>query len=206
MLPRTGNDLFIRNIFLSNPSIRCKHNPILQNSNLSVSFLELYHPIYKIQLSGTYHYSFVCYLEHNALSYRHSVHYIAPGKSKYFFLRSLQFVFPQVALFAFLKTNTILLLQYEHSSLLQIWRLFTYAFVEVDPRNLILNLPAQLLLGFLLENFHMWWKVVILYLGGGLMAALGSSFLNNTIALMGSSPGVFSFGFSCLADTQIVSK
>lgn len=78
-------------------------------------------------------------------------------------------------------------------------------FVETDPRNLILNLPAQVLLGFLLENFHSFWKVAVLYFGGGVMAALSSSFLNKTIPLTGASAGVFAFGFSCLAEMQVVS-
>lgn len=78
-------------------------------------------------------------------------------------------------------------------------------FVETDPRNLILNLPAQILLGFTLESFHSFWKVLIIYFGGGIMAALSSSFLNKSTSLYGASSGVFAFGFSCLADMQVVS-
>lgn len=78
-------------------------------------------------------------------------------------------------------------------------------FIETDFRNLVLNLPAQVLLGLLLENAHASWKVLILYCGGGIMSALSSSFLDKTVPLVGASSGVFSFGFSCLAEMQIVS-
>lgn len=111
----------------------------------------------------------------------------------------------QIILFAVLDASQILRLQYEHDSLLEVWRLITYMFVETDPRNLILNVPAQVLLGFLLENFHVWWKVPILYFGSGAMAALSSSYLDKAVPLVGAAPGVFSFAFSCLAEMQIVS-
>lgn len=38
------------------------------------------------------------------------------------------------------------------------------------------------------------------------MAALSSSFLDKTTPLVGASPCVFAFGFSCLAEMQIVSE
>lgn len=52
----------------------------------------------------------------------------------------------------------------------------------------------------------MWWKVIALYFGGSVMAALGSSFLDKSVPLVGSSPGVLAFAFSCLAEAQLVSN
>lgn len=109
-------------------------------------------------------------------------------------------------LFTVSDTRLILELQYEHASIAQFWRLVTHMFVETDFRNLILNLPAQISLGFLLENSHSMWKILVLYCGSGVIAALSSSFLDKTTPLVGASAGVFSFGFSCLAEMQIVIK
>lgn len=145
-------------------------------------------------------------ISNNALPTYYSRYHLTAGKSPFPFLwaTTVTRVHLQVILFTALDTQSISLLQYEHSSLAQVWRLITFVFVESDPRNLILNLPAQVLLGFLLENTHSSWKVVVLYFGGGIMAALSSSFLDKANPLLGGSPGVFAFGFSCLAETHVV--
>ncbi|GJQ85976.1 rho-4 [Trypoxylus dichotomus] len=74
----------------------------------------------------------------------------------------------------------------------QVWRYITYMLVHVRYAHLVMNLLIQILLGIVLEVFHRWWRVLLVYLAGVLAGSLGTFVFDPVHQLAGASGGVYS--------------
>ncbi|KRT83856.1 HLH domain-containing protein [Oryctes borbonicus] len=74
----------------------------------------------------------------------------------------------------------------------QAWRYITYMLVHVRYAHLIMNLLIQILLGIILEVYHRWWRVMLVYSAGVLAGSLGTFVSDSVHQLAGASGGVYS--------------
>ena len=57
----------------------------------------------------------------------------------------------------------------------ELWRFITYMFVHAGYLHLIGNVLGQLIIGIPLEMVHRWWRILLIYLLGGLAGSLGNT-------------------------------
>lgn len=69
-----------------------------------------------------------------------------------------------------------------------------------------MNLIVQILLGCILEVFHRWWRVSLIYLSGVLAGSLGNFVFDPTHKLAGASGGVYSLITAHVATIILVNR
>jgi len=67
------------------------------------------------------------------------------------------------------------------------------------------NALVQLVLGFLLEMVHGWWRVLIIYFSGVIAGSLATSIFNPMTYLCGASGGVYALIFAHMSTVVLVS-
>lgn len=83
------------------------------------------------------------------------------------------------------------LLRFDPHRRQEFWRFVSYMFVHVGVNHLMMNMVVQLFLGTVLEIFHGWWRVSLVYLSGVIAGSIGSSIADPRIFLSGASGGVY---------------
>lgn len=68
-----------------------------------------------------------------------------------------------------------------------------------------MNLLVQILLGIILEVFHSWWRVMMIYFAGVLAGSLGTFVFDSVHQLAGASGGVYSLITAHVATIILVS-
>ena len=82
----------------------------------------------------------------------------------------------------------------------EVWRFVTYMFVHAGYFHIVFNLLIQLLLGIPLEMVHRWWRILLIYLIGGVAGSLVTSISDPEVYLAGASGGVYAIIAAHLAN------
>jgi membrane associated rhomboid family serine protease len=69
-----------------------------------------------------------------------------------------------------------------------------------------MNLTVQLLLGIVLELYHGWWRVTLIYVAGGIAGSLIHPIFNVTTGVIGASGGVFALATAHMATVIMVRR
>ena len=82
----------------------------------------------------------------------------------------------------------------------QVWRFFTYMFVHSGYFHLTFNILIQLVLGIPLEMVHRWWRILLIYVCGGIAGSLATSISDPEVYIAGASGGVYALITAHLAN------
>jgi membrane associated rhomboid family serine protease len=96
-------------------------------------------------------------------------------------------------------------LQFDCEEKTQMWRFVTYMLTHSGIGHLISNMALQLLLGVPLEIYNGWWRVLVVYLAGGVAGCLGQGVFG-TRYLRGASAGDYALLTAHIASVVIVSN
>jgi membrane associated rhomboid family serine protease len=100
--------------------------------------------------------------------------------------------------------NLCNILQFNRQKKFQMWRFVTYMLTHSGIGHLIGNMVLQLLLGIPLEIYNGWWRVLVVYLAGGVAGCLGHGVLGGWL-LRGASAGDYALLTAHIASVIIVS-
>jgi membrane associated rhomboid family serine protease len=112
----------------------------------------------------------------------------------------------QIYIYALKHEDNVLytIFQFQRDKKIQIWRFVTYMLVHSSFEHCLGNLMLQLILGIALEIYNGWWRVLIVYLAGGIAGCLGHGVFMDT-SLRGASGGDFALLSAHIASVVIVS-
>ncbi|XP_059613328.1 protein rhomboid-like [Phlebotomus argentipes] len=109
----------------------------------------------------------------------------------------------QIWLFIMDRDEFFRLLVFSPQRIEEIWRLFSYALLHQNAVHLGLNVVIQIFLGIPLEYEQGHWRVFLVYFGGAIAGALGTSVFEPNILLIGASAGIYSVLMSHIPHTVI---
>lgn len=99
--------------------------------------------------------------------------------------------------------DTCSILIYNPKRRSEVWRFVSYMFVHIGYVHLCANLLVQLLVGFLLEMVHGWWRILLIYLSGVIAGSLATSLFDPQVYLGGASGGVYALLAAHLANVVL---
>lgn len=80
---------------------------------------------------------------------------------------------------------------YNPSKRHEIWRFFTYMFVHIGYKHLLINVLIQFILGIFVESIHGSIAVVLVFIAGVIAGSIGSSIATPGLYLGGASGGCY---------------
>ncbi|XP_055709471.1 protein rhomboid-like [Phlebotomus papatasi] len=109
----------------------------------------------------------------------------------------------QIWLFILDRDEFFRLLVFSPHRIVEIWRLLSYTLLHQNSVHLALNVVIQIFLGIPLEHEQGHWRVFLVYFGGAVAGALGTSVFEPNILLIGASAGIYSVLISHIPHTVI---
>ncbi|XP_055683707.1 protein rhomboid-like [Lutzomyia longipalpis] len=109
----------------------------------------------------------------------------------------------QICLFVLDRDEFFRLLVFSPHRILEIWRFLSYTLLHQNAIHLALNVAIQIFLGIPLEYEQGHWRVFVVYFGGAVAGALGTSVFEPSILLIGASAGIYSILMSHIPHTVI---
>uniref|UniRef100_A0A1B0CGS4 Rhomboid-like protein n=2 Tax=Lutzomyia longipalpis TaxID=7200 RepID=A0A1B0CGS4_LUTLO len=109
----------------------------------------------------------------------------------------------QICLFVLDRDEFFRLLVFSPHRILEIWRFLSYTLLHQNAIHLALNVAIQIFLGIPLEYEQGHWRVFVVYFGGAVAGALGTSVFEPSILLIGASADIYSILMSHIPHTVI---
>lgn len=94
-------------------------------------------------------------------------------------------------------------LRYNSCKRSQVWQFFSYMLIHDNLVHLLFNIIIQLILGVVLELQHKW-RILVIYLAGGLAGCLGNTIFTPTGNLCGASAGLYALWCAHVANIIMV--